>query len=115
MPTVSTTRDARQRERRADGTHDAEQNDDVGDERDVRRNAGNPIITNMNSRNENDGPDGRLDAAANRVFAERRVNVAGINDVNGAFSGFCRTFATLLRFFDRVMPGDLPLPVSIAL
>ena len=37
-------RDARQGERRADGAHDAQQDDDVRDERDVRRETGHPVI-----------------------------------------------------------------------
>ena len=55
MPMVSTTPAMPgKRERRADGAHDAEQDDDVRDKRDVRRETGEPVINQHEQRNQND-------------------------------------------------------------
>ena len=52
-------RDARQRERRADGAHHPEQDDDVGDQRDVRHDAREQIINQHERGNQNDADNGR--------------------------------------------------------
>ncbi len=88
-------------------THDAQQNDDVRDKRDVCRETGNPIIREHEQGNKNDGGDGCANAAADGIFAERRVNVAGINDFERRAQRILQNVGEFKRFFFRVTAGDL--------
>jgi len=73
----------------------------------VRGDAGEPIINQHEAGDENDRPHGRLHAAVNRVFAERRIDVAGINDVQRRFERILQDVRDAHRFLDRVIAGDL--------
>ena len=101
------TRDTRQGERRADGTHDAHQNDDVRDQRDVRHNAREQIIAQHEAGNQNHADNGRANAAANRVFAERRVNIAGINKNQRRAQRILEDIGQFLSCLDGEISRDL--------
>ncbi len=101
------TRDPRQRERRANRTHDPEQNNDVGDERDIRRQAGNEVINQHERGHKNDAVDGRMDAAANGVFAKRRINIIGRVNCKRRLERILQDIRQPLRLFNGETPSDL--------
>src|SRR5581483_9865427 len=74
-------RDAGQRERGADRAHDAHEDDDIQDERDVRDGAGEEIVNDHEAGDRDDADDAGLDAAVDRVFAEGGIDVAFVDDL----------------------------------
>ena len=61
----------------------------------------------MNSETKMTAADGRLDAAADGILAERRVNVVGRNNVQRRAQRILEHCRQFLRLFLREMAGDL--------
>ena len=100
-------RNAGQGKCRADRAHDAEQDDNVGEERDVGRDTSNPIIAKHEHRNENDAVDGSLDTAANGISAERRGHIAGVNNFQRRLERILHHVRQFHRLFNRVTARNL--------
>ena len=95
------------RERCADGAHHAHQNDDVRDQRDIRHDARQQIITKHERGNQNHAGDGRANAAANRVPAQRRVNIIGRINLERRAQRVLQHIGQFLGLFHHEMTGNL--------
>ena len=98
--------DAGQRERGADRAHDAEEDDDVQDERHVCDEAGEHVIDQHETGDGDDAIQRGLEAAGDGVFAERRVHFAGGDDGDGDFEGVFEDAGELLRLFGGEAAAD---------
>ncbi len=109
-------RDARQRHRRAEVGHRAEQDDQVADQRDDRVDAGQPVEDEHEHRDQGETDRRRQHARVDRVLAERRPDRrllhVGQRSRQRAGPEFQRQVLGLLH---REGPGDLALIADGAL
>src|SRR6185437_7158016 len=100
------TGDAGQGQRGVDGGHDAQQDDDVEDQRHIRDRAGDAVINQHEAGNQNDADDGSFDAAMNGVFAEGGIDGVFIDDMDGLLQRVLQHVHECARFVFRVIARD---------